>query len=704
MKTHNSPTLTLPVTAIAVGKAFSTAHRLLKLPFADGLLARTCGFALILFVTVPGYGQALPPVETTPGGPAYLPGEILVQFKANVTDQQLTGAFQQGRLGLIKHIQTPAMEDHGLIGLTRAATALPVETAVRILNNLPGVEFAEPNWVVTPQAESNDPFYTGGWLWGMYGDDLPFPIGPAGTSNPYGTQAEKAWALGFTGSRDVCVGVIDGGIQLDHPDLAANVWTNPGEIPGNGIDDDGNGYVDDVHGWNAADNNGMVSYVDVVTDTHGTHVAGTIGAVGGNGIGVAGVNWNVTLISGKIFGTNNGGSLFGAVQAVDYMTTLKTRKGLNIVALNNSWYIGGFSQSLLDAFGRAAQAGIFSVVAAANFTNNNDFSPSYPSSFDTTASAGYDAIISVAAITRDGTLASYSNYGRTNVDLGAPGGQYLSATHIPELEIVSTVPFNSYDFKRGTSMAAPHVTGAVALYASVHPGSTPQQTRNDLLSAGIRPLAALQGITVTGGTLDIGTLLAVPANGLFAPLAPANVQAVVGAGGRVDLNWTDQSANELGFAIERSSGGQPYVLVDTVGANLMGYSDGKVLPNTGYSYRVRAYNPGGSSSYPNAVNVTTPNLGVPIAPASLTASAQAPAKGGGVALAWTDKSTNEGGFQIERKTGSAGLWQTLTTLAANTTKYTDTTTVSRTTYSYRVRGFNIAGSSAYSNQVSVTAK
>ncbi|MBI3850000.1 MAG: S8 family serine peptidase [Verrucomicrobia bacterium] len=670
---------------------------------SNQLLTLAAGAVILLFATASGFAQALPPVGIAPGGPAYLPDELLVQFKANVTDQQLTGAFQQAGLGLIQHLQTPAMKDHGRIGLTHAATAMAVPAAVRLLNNLPGVEFAEPNWVVTPQAEPNDPFYTDGWLWGMYGDDLPFPIGPGGTSNSYGTQAEKAWALGFTGSRDVCVGVIDGGIQVDHPDLAANVWTNPGEIPGNGIDDDGNGYVDDEHGWNAAGNNGMVSYEDVIADTHGTHVAGTIGAVGGNGIGVAGVNWNVTLISGKIFGTNNGTS-FGTVQALDYMTTLKTRKGLNLVALNHSWSSGGFSQALLDSFTRAAQAGILSVCSAGNNTNNNDFAPSYPSSFDTTASAGYNAVVSVAAITRDGALATYSNYGQTNVDLGAPGGQYLSATHIPELEILSTVPPSTYDFKRGTSMAAPHVTGAVALYASVHPGTTPQQTRTDLLTAGVRPLGALNGITVTGGTLDIGTLMAVPANTLAAPNAPANVQAVVGAGGRVDLNWADQSANELGFAIERSSGSQPYVLVDTVGANLTSYSDWTVSPNTTYSYRLRAYHAGGSSGYPNSVNVTTPNVGLPAAPASLTASAQTPAKGGGVALAWTDKSNNEGGFQVERKTGSTGTWQPLTTLSANTTKFTDLTTVSRTSYSYRVRGFNIAGSSAYSNQVSVTAK
>jgi subtilisin family serine protease len=581
---------------------------------------------------------------------------------------------------------------------------MPVETAVRVLNNLPGVEFAEPNWIATPQAISNDPLYLDGSLWGMYGDDLqdsvPSPIGPTGTTNPYGTQAEKAWDAGFIGSRDVYVGIIDGGIHYDHEDLAANIWTNPGEIPGNGIDDDGDGYADDVHGWNAADDNGEISKLDG-TDLHPTHVAGTIGAVGGNGIGVVGVNWNVTMISGKMFGA---GYYSDGIEAIDYMTALKTRKGLNLVALNHSWSGSGFSQALLDSISRAAQAGILSVCSAANNTNNNDVSPRYPASLDTTASAGYDAVVAVAAITRDGQLATYSNYGQTSVDLGAPGGQYFSATHIPDIEIISTVPTNDYSPMRGTSMAAPHVTGAVALYASVHPGSSPAQTRYDLLTSGTRQLEDLQGITVTGGTLDVGGLMTVPPNTLAAPSAPANVQAAVGVGGRVDLKWTDQSANELGFAIERSANGQSYVLVGTVGASLTNYSDWRVSANTTYAYRIRAYNPGGSSSYASVGNVTTPNVGVPTAPASLTASAQAPAKGGGIALAWADKSNNEGGFLVERKTGSTGAWQPLKTFAPNTTKYTDTTTVSRTKYTYRVRAYNIAGNSAGSNEVGVTAK
>src|ERR1035437_1907568 len=166
--------------------------QLLKLPFAGGLLARACGSALILFATVRCQGQALPPVETTPDGQRYRAGEVLVQFKADVTDQQVAGAFQQGRLGLIKHIQTPAMRASGRIGLTRTATVLSVPEAVRRLNQLPGVEFAEPDWVATQQSVSNDRLYLNGYLWGMYSDDAPGAIGPAATYNLFGTQAEKA--------------------------------------------------------------------------------------------------------------------------------------------------------------------------------------------------------------------------------------------------------------------------------------------------------------------------------------------------------------------------------------------------------------------------------------------------------------------------------------------------------------------------------
>ena len=205
---------------------------------------------------------------------------------------------------------------------------------------------------------------------------------------------------------------------------------------------------------------------------------------------------------------------------------------------------------------------------------------------------------------------------------------------------------------------------------------------------------------MTGGALDIGTLMAVPANGLPAPAAPANLQATPASGTRVDLSWTDQSNNELGFAIERSTDGVAFYLADTVGAADVNYSDLTVQPGNTYFYRVRAYNPGGSSAYAPLTSVTTPAVSVPNAPSGLTATALSAGKG--VSLAWKDNADNEGGFQIERKTGST--WQLLTTVAANTKQFTDTSTARRTTYTYRARAFNAAGSSPYSNQVNVTTR
>jgi hypothetical protein len=372
------------------------------------------------------------------------------------------------------------------------------------------------------------------------------------------------------------------------------------------------------------------------------------------------------------------------------MTHLKTRKGLNIVALNHSWSGTSFSQALLDSITRAAQAGILSVAAAGNSTNNIDVTPVYPAAFDTTVSAGYDAVIAVARINQDGTKGISSNYGANNVDLGAPGGG-----------IFSTLPTDGYGALNGTSMAAPHVTGAAALYASANPGANAPQIRHDILTLGVRPLAALEGITVTGGTLDIGTLMELESIGLDAPVAPSTFQATAASGTRVNLSWSDQSNSELGFALERSTDGVGFYLADTVGAGYQGYSDLTVQPGRTYFYRVYAYNPGGGSTYANTVSVTTPAVTLPNAPSSLKASALSL---GRVSLGWKDNSNNEDGFQIERKSGSSGTWQLVATVSANTKSYTDTSTARRTTYNYRVRAFNAAGGSAYSNTVSIMTR
>jgi subtilisin family serine protease len=277
--------------------------------------------------------------------------------------------------------------------------------------------------------------------------------------------------------------------------LAVNVWTNPGEIPNNRIDDDGNGYVDDVRGWDFA-NNDNTTYDN--GDDHGTHVAGTIGATGGNGVGVAGVNWNITMIPAKFLG-RNGGTTANAIKAIDYLIDLKARYGLNLVATNNSWGGGGFSQGLLDAINRSGNAGILFIAAAGNggsdgVGDDNDAVANYPSNYVCSSSNG-DCLIAVAAITSSGAKASFSNYGKNNVDLGAPG-----------VAILSTVPGrrNSSDYASysGTSMATPHVTGAAALYASTHPGASAADIKAAILNAAI-PTPSLAGRTVTGGRLNV---------------------------------------------------------------------------------------------------------------------------------------------------------------------------------------------------------
>lgn len=414
---------------------------------------------------------------------AHAPDELLVGYVAGATSSSRERA--QGLVGTlaIRPLVTAAV-GRTQVDVVRLPQGTDLAVAIAKLKADPAIAYAEPNWKVTTDATSNDPYYTNGSLYGMYGD-LSTP------ANQYGSQAAEAWGRGITGSDSVYVGVIDEGIQITHPDLNDNIWTNPFD-PTDGVDNDGNGYVDDTNGWDFFSNDRTV--YDGPGDDHGTHVSGTIGAEGGNALGVAGVNWNVTLISGKFLGPS-GGFTDDAVTAVDYMTNLKTQHGLNIVATSNSWGGGGFSQALLDAIGRGAAQDILFVAAAGNGGYNNDTSPSYPASYDTTGTvAGYDGVIAVAAITSTGAKASFSQYGARSVDLGAPG-----------VGIWSTVPNNTYARYDGTSMATPHVSGAVALIASRYPQASALQIKTQLLRA-TAPTPSLAGKTVTGGRLDLSKL------------------------------------------------------------------------------------------------------------------------------------------------------------------------------------------------------
>jgi subtilisin family serine protease len=411
---------------------------------------------------------------------SHVPGEMLVQYRRGIGEADKERATRRVGAAFADEVArgSSRFDGGGDLELLRLPPGLSVAAAMRDIETDPAVEFAEPNWIYRHTATSNDPYFANGSLWGMYGDT-------SSPANQYGSQAAEAWANGQTCSSTVYVGVIDEGIMIGHPELAPNIWANLREIPGNGIDDDGNGYIDDVNGWDFAGNDNTV--YDGTQDDHGTHVTGTIGAVGGNGAGVAGLCWNVTVISAKFLG-RNGGTTANAIKAIDYLNDLKSRQGLNLVATNNSWGGGGFSQALKGAIDRAGAAGILFVAAAGNSSVNNDASPHYPSSYVS------ENIIAVASITSTGALSSFSNYGATTVDLGAPGSG-----------IWSTVPGRrgpSYASYSGTSMATPHVTGAAAMYAAAHPGATAAQIKAGILSS-VVPTPSLNGKTVTGGRLNV---------------------------------------------------------------------------------------------------------------------------------------------------------------------------------------------------------
>ncbi|MGH8029875.1 MAG: S8 family peptidase [Arenimonas sp.] len=418
-------------------------------------------------------------------GKPHMAGELLVQFKPGASAAQRTAVMKglgASRLETIRGAK-------GSIELVRLPAGLAVAAAVRAISTDAAVDFAEPNWTYQHTATANDTYYTNGSMWGMYGDATT----PA---NQYGSQAGEAWAgaLNHTDcstsvGNPVYVGVIDEGIFIAHPELSANIWSNQFD-PVDGVDNDGNGYVDDKNGWDFDGNTNNVN-AGGAGDDHGTHVSGTIAAQGGNGVGVAGVCWSgIKLISGRFLG-RRGGTTANAIKAVQYFTDLKTRHGLNIVATNNSWGGGGFSQALSDAIDAGGAANIVFVAAAGNSNLDNDVSPHYPSSY-----AGA-SIISVASLASNGTRSSFSQWGANSVDIGAPGSG-----------IMSTVPVSSkgkvvagYASYSGTSMATPHVTGAVALWASRNPGATASQTINAIYTAGTAT-PSMSGITTTGKRLN----------------------------------------------------------------------------------------------------------------------------------------------------------------------------------------------------------
>ncbi len=378
-----------------------------------------------------------------------------------------------------------------------------------------GVVSAEPDFIRQGLLVPNDPKYLDGTLWGL------------SQANDADIDAPEAWDVRTT-ALNITVAVIDTGIRYTHQDLAANAWTNPGETAGDRIDNDGNGYVDDVRGIDAYNRDG-----DPMDDEgHGTHCAGTIGATGNNGIGLTGVAWGVRLMALKFLSSTGSGSDSDAVICIDYARL----KGAKI--LSCSWGGGGAGASLQAAIERARTAGILMVAAAGNESNNNDLYPSYPASYP------HDNIVSVASTTSTDGLSSFSNYGATSVDLGAPGSGIYST--------ISTSD-TAYATYSGTSMATPHVAGALALVAAQYPTETHTGLISRLLS-GTDPIPALTG-KARAGRLNL-------AKALLSTNAPPVVRPAndnfASASGVTGTSWTrsGSSVNATAESGEPSHAGQ----------------------------------------------------------------------------------------------------------------------------------------------------
>ncbi|HEX3149423.1 MAG TPA: S8 family serine peptidase [Gemmataceae bacterium] len=400
--------------------------------------------------------------DATLPGPSYATDHIIVRMKPMTV--ALAPAVGVRSLGGLNAYTVPVAN-----GATVAQTVSQYRAMANVL-------YAEPDYASSLDVTPQDPQYADGTLWGLNNTGQSSGVPDADIDAPEG------WDFGHDAS-SVKVAVIDTGIDYNHPDLAANIWTNPGEIAGDGIDNDHNGYIDDVHGYDFFDHDS--DPMDDYNPSHGTHVSGTIAAVGDNNTGVVGVAWKAQLMALKIFGSSGSTFTSNEVEAINY----SIKMGAKISS--NSWGGTFYSDLLKDAIAAAGKAGQIFVAAAGNDSVNNDTAPHYPSAFN------LDNIVSVASLTRTDTLSSFSNYGALTADLGAPGSS-----------IYSTYSLNlgSYATLSGTSMATPHVSGALALLKAAHPDWTVAQLKDQLLATTV-PIPALAGITVSGGRLNLANLL-----------------------------------------------------------------------------------------------------------------------------------------------------------------------------------------------------
>jgi subtilisin family serine protease len=490
-------------------KATLPAERLLSRPFSESLALKKGEKRNVDQESsdIPGRSRGV-----ISRGLPYEPEEVLVKFKPFTSSSASQSILSTIGMQRVKHYKL--VDVH----LTKTSPGMKVKEAIETLKKNPAVEYAEPNYLWHASATlPNDPDF--GLQWGLHN------TGQTGGTNDADIDAPEAWDV-ETGSGDVVIAVIDTGVDYNHVDLAGNMWTNPGEIPGDAIDNDGNGYVDDVYGINSIDGSGdpMDDAADVY---HGTHCAGIIAAVGNNSTGITGVCWTAKIMALKFLNEGGSGSTSNAIECVEYMVNMKNTYGVNVKVSSNSWGGGSYSTALEGAINLAGDSGIIFVAAAGNGGSNNDISPHYPD--------GYDClnIISVASSDHNDVLAGSSQYGYNSVDVAAPG-----------VSIWSTKKDNAYRYLSGTSMAAPHVSGLAGLIFANNPALSSLDVKERIFRT-VDTKSFLEDIIASGGKINAynALTLSIPPGPFIYSLSPG----IVAYGDKLIIEGTD-------FGISQGSG------------------------------------------------------------------------------------------------------------------------------------------------------
>lgn len=449
---------------------------------------------------------AAAPSMSAAAQPEAVPGELIVGFKSGTsraTSRSIVGARDGVRVE--KSLGDGQLVVQAAPGQNTAALAASLERDSR-------VAYAEPNWIVRAKTSvlhhANDPFYADGSLWG--------------TSR---VRSPLAW-MSNSGSGAV-VAVLDSGTTLSHPDLVGSNWVNNAEIPNNGADDDNNGFVDDYYGADWIDRDGTPND----EAGHGTHVSGTIAARRNNGIGIAGVAPDATVMPLKFLDRNGAGNVGDAIAAIEYAV----KNGADVI--NASWGGPAYSAPLEAAIRRAGEEGVVFVAAAGNEGSNNDVSPTYP------AAMNLPNLLAVAATDRADDLADFSNFGRGTTSIAAPGS-----------EILSTLG-NGYGYYSGTSMAAPHVSAIAAMLRSKDQGLSPTAVTM-AIAVGARKVASLSDRVSSGGIVDIvGAYTALgwdtseftigEAPGNFRLKAPGKRVKIRGRSAKIKFTWSKAHDEDL---------------------------------------------------------------------------------------------------------------------------------------------------------------